>query len=107
MSGKIAVAQVTYERLKTARWGNDVCLVVHARKQFSWTLLKHKVTEKPKGKLWNESILATDKFLLGYRIPQLSGAKYYHTDYIKKPKWVNDSAKLGKIDRHIFYASSL
>ena len=33
--GKIAVAQVTFNRLNSGRWGNDICSVVYAKKQFN------------------------------------------------------------------------
>ena len=40
--GKIAVAQVTLNRVKSGRWGQTICDVVYAKKQFSWTMQKKK-----------------------------------------------------------------
>jgi spore germination cell wall hydrolase CwlJ-like protein len=37
MLGKIAVGQVTVNRVKIGHWGETVCDVVHAKDQFSWT----------------------------------------------------------------------
>lgn len=107
LDGKIAVAQVVLERKETGRWGENLCSVIYARAQFSWTLKKSLVKQKPKGKLWDESVHAVEKFIKGYRVPELADAKFYHTDYIRTPYWVNEKKKIGQIGRHIFYTSSL
>ena len=103
IEGKIAVAQVTMNRLETKRWGDNVCSVVYARKQFSWTLEKKKVNEKPSGPLWKESMIALEKFIQGYRIVGLENSRHYHADYIKKPYWVKKKRTVETIGQHIFY----
>ena len=103
IEGKIAVAQVTMNRLETKRWGDDVCSVVYARKQFSWTLEKKKVNEKPYGPLWKESMNALEKFIQGYRIVGLENSRHYHADYIKKPYWAKKKRTVETIGQHIFY----
>lgn len=103
IEGKIAVAQVTMNRLETKRWGDNVCSVVYARKQFSWTLEKKKVNEKPSGPLWKESMIALEKFIQGYRIIGLENSRHYHTDYIKKPYWAKKKRTVETIGQHIFY----
>ena len=103
IEGKIAVAQVTMNRLETKRWGDNVCSVVYARKQFSWTLEKKKVNEKPSGPLWKESMSALEKFIQGYRIVGLENSRHYHADYIKKPYWVKKKRTVETIGQHIFY----
>lgn len=103
IEGKIAVAQVTMNRLETNRWGDNVCSVVYARKQFSWTLEKKKVNEKPSGPLWKESMIALEKFIQGYRIVGLENSRHYHADYIKKPYWVKKKRTVETIGQHIFY----
>jgi len=102
--GKIAVAQVTYNRLKAGKWGKSICKVVYARKQFSWTAKESKLG-KPKGQLWKRSIKAVNDFISGTRIISLKDSLYFHTDYIKTPAWVNDQLKHDtQIGRHIFYS---
>jgi spore germination cell wall hydrolase CwlJ-like protein len=103
LKGKIAVGQVTLNRLATKRWGESICDVVYAKAQFSWTLDKKKVHEKPEGQLWEESKRAAYRVLKGERIKSLTASLYYHTDYIAKPDWVVPSARLAQIDQHIFY----
>lgn len=101
--GKLAVAHVTLNRLKTGRWGNTVCSVVHARAQFSWTLDKRQLHANPKGKLWEESKAAADAFINGVRVRGLEASKFYHADYIKPPKWTKSMTLAGQIGTHIFY----
>lgn len=103
ITGKIAVAQITMNRVKTSRWGASVCDVVHARKQFSWTLDSRKVASKPKGKLWEDSVKAKEMFVSGKRIKGLENSLHYHTDYIKQPKWAKSKTKVLKVGQHIFY----
>ena len=102
--GKLAVAQATLNRVNhPTRWSSDICKVVYQKAQFSWTLDKKKRTQKPAGKLFAKSLEAVRDFENGIRIKELSSATFYHTDYIKKPKWVDDSKKVAVIGRHIFY----
>lgn len=103
MEGKIAVAQITYNRVKFKHRGTDVCAVVHARKQFSWTLDKKKVAATPKGELWKQSKEAVEKFLDGVRVNGLENSRHYHADYIKNPAWTKQKEVALKIGQHIFY----
>ena len=98
--GKFAVAQVTLNRLRTAKWGNSICGVVHAKAQFSWTLKKKA---EPKGVNWRESkFVAHEVLFKQYRMPSLTTATYYHADYVN-PKWNKTVVKLQQIGKHIFY----
>lgn len=99
--GKYAVAHVTINRLKTGQWGNNICSVVYAKKQFSWTL--QKKLPKPNPKLWAESREIATNVLNGARVSGLKNSLYYHADYIKTPKWVDFKHEVGKIGQHIFY----
>lgn len=104
--GKIAVAQVTLNRLESGRWGDDLCKVVYAKSQFSWTRDKRKRYAKPKGDLWRASLNAVRDFKRGWRVRQLENSHFYHTDYIAKPHWADSSQKVHKIGQHIFYSGT-
>ncbi len=104
LEGKIAVAQTTLNRVKSKRWKDTICGVVHQRAQFSWTLSTKKKHENPKGKLWKESVKAAEKFEEGMRVKGLKDAKFYHTDYIKTPRWADSSKVITQIGQHIFYS---
>ena len=107
--GKVAVAQVTLNRMQSGKFANSVCGVVHQKNvfyekvvcQFSWYCENnHKV--KPVHKpMWRESEEVAKKVLLeGFRLPSLHNALYYHADYVN-PGWKHP--KIEKIGRHIFY----
>ena len=104
VEGKFAVAQVTLNRLKAKRWGNDICSVVYSKAQFSWTLSKKKRHAEPKGPLWEESRAVARTVLdKGVRVPSLAQSTYYHADYIKEPLWAKSVVKIQQIGQHIFY----
>ena len=107
--GKVAVAQVTLNRMQSGKFPDSVCGVVHQKNvfyekvvcQFSWYCENnHKV--KPVHKpLWRESEEVAKKVLLeGFRLPGLKNALYYHADYVN-PGW--QLPKIDQIGRHIFY----
>lgn len=103
-AGKIAVAQVTINRLRDGRWGKDVCSVVYAKAQFSWTLFKAKRWAQPKGPLWEESVRVAHEFTKqGKRIKGIESSIMYHADYIKPPFWAKNMPVAQKIGQHIFY----
>ena len=103
-AGKIAVAQVTLNRLNTGRWGNTICSVVYAKAQFSWTLDRKKRWAQPKGDLWNDSVaIAADFVHKGRRVKGLEGSGFYHADYIKQPAWAADMKIVHRVGSHIFY----
>jgi spore germination cell wall hydrolase CwlJ-like protein len=107
--GKVAVAQVTMNRVATGKFGDDVCGVVYQKNvimekvvcQFSWACdAVHK--NRPINKAaYNESYEVAKKVLLeGFQLSVLKEALYYHADYIN-PRW--NLEKIGKIGQHIFY----
>lgn len=103
--GKMAVAHVTYNRLKQGKWGGDICNVVYAPKQFSWTIFRKQRNEVPRGPKWVASKHTAEMFVRGVRVTNLDGSDHYYSDVIKKPKWANKMVKNGKIAHHTFYTS--
>lgn len=99
--GKFAVAHVTVNRLKTGHWGNSICQVVYAKKQFSWTVAKK--LPRLESKLWAESESVARKVLAGHRVRGLTRSLYYHAVYIKDPTWVDAQYEAGQIGNHVFY----
>lgn len=107
--GKVAVAQVTLNRVESGQFPNDVCKTVYQKNifyekvvcQFSW-YCDRAATMRPvhKGN-YEESMVAAKKVLLeGFRLPSIEHALYYHADYVN-PGWRKE--KVAKIGRHIFY----
>lgn len=103
--GMIAVALVTMNRLKSEKFPETVCKIVHQKKnttcQFSWVCLNRlpRIDEK----IYNYTReLATYVFLNYHLIKDITdGALFYHADYVN-PRWKKLEVTT-KIGRHIFY----
>jgi spore germination cell wall hydrolase CwlJ-like protein len=109
--GKVAVAQVTMNRLASGRFGDSVCGVIYQKNvfyekvvcQFSWVCETTHKTRPIHQPLWRESELVAKKVLLeNFRLPGLKDALFYHADYVS-PGW--KLPKIDKIGRHIFYGA--
>lgn len=107
--GKVAVAQVTMNRVDSGRFGKGVCGVVYQKNviyekvicQFSWACESAPKVKPLHPKLYAESEEVAKKVLLeNFRLPSLNNAMYYHATYID-PKW--GRKKITTIGRHIFY----
>jgi N-acetylmuramoyl-L-alanine amidase len=106
--GKVAVAQVTMNRVASDQFPNDVCQVVYQKTkgtrvvcQFSWYCDSVQKTRRPNPPTYNESYEVAKKVLLeGFRLKMLDDALFYHATYVN-PNWRLD--KIGKIGVHIFY----
>jgi spore germination cell wall hydrolase CwlJ-like protein len=107
--GKVAVGQVTMNRVKDGRFGSDVCGVVYQKNvvmervvcQFSWHCDSTHRNRPVNKAAYNESYEVAKKVLLeGFQLDVLKPALYYHADYVN-PRW--NLEKIGKIGRHIFY----
>ena len=107
--GKVAVAQVTMNRVAHGKFGDSVCGVIYQKNvfyqkvicQFSWVCETTHKTRPVHPPLWAESELVAKKVLLeNFRLPGLKDALYYHADYVS-PGW--KLPRIDKIGRHIFY----
>jgi spore germination cell wall hydrolase CwlJ-like protein len=104
--GKVAVAQVTLNRVNSGYWGNNICKVVYAKDQFSWTRDKRRAWLQNKGSNWEESKqVATQVLSYGMRVKPLKKALFYHADYVK-PNWRDNSKRIVKVGQHIFYSQA-
>jgi spore germination cell wall hydrolase CwlJ-like protein len=102
MLGKIAVGQVTVNRVKIGHWGETVCDVVHAKDQFSWTN-RDDISIDRDSINYKESLSAAKKVLQERkRLRILRSALFYHADYVR-PNWADKNQKVIKIEKHIFY----
>ena len=119
-AGRLAVAQVTLNRVKSHRFPNSVCEVVYEglhyttasgkqipkrnRCQFSW-YCDGKSDDPREGRLWTEAQdLAKHVFRYEEELLDITdGATFYHATYIDTPYWANTSKVTTSIDQHIFY----
>ena len=107
--GKVAVAQVTMNRVDSGKFGTGVCGVVYQKNiiyekvicQFSWACMPSAGKKPIHTALYKESEEVAKKVLLeNFRLPSMQSAMYYHADYIN-PGW--GKPKITQIGHHIFY----
>ena len=104
-NGKIAVAEVTMNRVKSKQFPKTVCGVVYQRTnktcQFSWVCKQNKVVRSKE--MWLESLRIAENILISKRRYGIIGsAQYFHADYVN-PSWAEEKQLVVKIGRHIFY----
>ncbi len=100
--GKLAVAAVTMNRVKSKYYPNTVCEVVWQNKQFSWTALKRKYHTVKDTKAWINAIEIAQLFIDGGNWPGVGEATHYHTVAIS-PNWRDDNQLVGQVGNHLFY----
>jgi spore germination cell wall hydrolase CwlJ-like protein len=109
--GKVAVAQVTLNRVDHPQFPKEVCGVVYQKNvimekvvcQFSWYCDAVHKSRPVNKEVYAESYAVAKKVLLeGFRLDSLKDALYYHADYVN-PRWPHE--RITKVGRHIFYRS--
>ena len=107
--GKVAVAQVTMNRVASGKFSNDICDVVYQRNiiaqkticQFSWVCEPGHKFRPVNQANYTESYAVAKKVLLeNFRLESLRGAMYFHATYVN-PGW--GKKPLTRIGNHIFY----
>jgi spore germination cell wall hydrolase CwlJ-like protein len=104
-NGKIAVAEVTMNRVKSRQFPRSVCGVVYQKTrgtcQFSWVCEGGKKVRS--NSAWHESLQIAENILISKRKYGIIGnAMYFHADYVE-PKWAEEKRLIAQIGRHIFY----
>ena len=105
-AGKIAVAEVTMNRVKSKQFPRSVCGVVHQKTrgtcQFSW-VCEGKKTVYRNSDAWRDSVKIAENILISKQHYGIIGsAKYFHADYVD-PAWAANKKLIRKIGNHIFY----
>jgi spore germination cell wall hydrolase CwlJ-like protein len=112
LEGRIAVAQVTMNRVEHREFPNSVCGVVYEKTpnrvtgqrtvcQFSWycdPVHRNRPVHQPTYEQSYE--IAKQVLLEDVRLPGLENAIFYHAIYID-PKW--NYSRVARIGQHIFY----
>lgn len=106
--GKVSVAMVTLNRVASSRYPDNVCDVVHQKKntkecQFAWYCDgKSDKIENPQA--YNDALEIAQKVMYNYdsMLDPTDGALYYHSTKVS-PVWTRSFDRTVKIDDHIFY----
>lgn len=109
VEGRIAIAQVTMNRVESPDFPDDICGVVYQKNvvvskvvcQFSWYCdTKHRNRPINEAAYKESYEVAKKVYLEGFRLDGLKDALYYHADYVQ-PRWKLE--RITKIGTHIFY----
>lgn len=115
--GKVAVAQVTMNRVESGKFPETICGVISQRTkivvveqnrpitkficQFSWFCNSKRIGPTSSNNRWEDAMDVAKMVLLdGYRIPLLDNAMYFHAIHVR-PGW--GLPRLAKVGNHIFY----
>ena len=107
VEGKIAVAQVTKNRVKSGKFANTYCGVIYQRNnnkcQFSWTCDGRSDKIKAPS-LYSNALKIAQDFLLKNKKSAIIGKDvyFYHANYVQ-PNWSNDLSPVTTIGSHVFY----
>ena len=100
-AGQLAVAQVTMNRVRDRRYGDNVCDVVYEHKQFSWFWDGKPDTPREK-RAWEKAFLVASAAMDGSGHVELQGVTHYHAVYTK-PYWKGYMVQVAMIGDHVFY----
>lgn len=107
--GKLAVAQVTLNRLKHPLYPSDLCSVIKQKTnqvcQFSWVCNKIKLKKDPL--LWEDSwdiAMRAVSNTAAILHEGVEDAIFYHANYVN-PGWNYTKTEVIRIGKHIFYRS--
>jgi spore germination cell wall hydrolase CwlJ-like protein len=112
LQGKVAVAQVTINRVNSGRFPNTICGVVDQKTyiadkavcQFSWKCDPEAKASHKHSAAWLESYRIAELVLIGgKRIKQLGEKTMYFHNTQVDPRW--PLRRIARIGNHIFYTS--
>jgi spore germination cell wall hydrolase CwlJ-like protein len=105
--GQQAVAEVALRRRDSGLWGNDLCSVVTARKQFAPSLVSPN-TELGNPDAWAEAVAIAFASERNWALPPgkrrevVPGASHFAATAIASPSWRN-AYQVATIGGHTFY----
>lgn len=105
--GRLAVAFVTINRVRSQSFPDTICGVVWQRKQFSWThdgKGDHIPPVRVQDGTWERTVRLALRALSPYTDDPTNGALFYHAQYVSPP-WTQDIGMRAvlTIGDHTFY----
>lgn len=107
LRGQQAVAEVALRRRDSGLWGNSVCEVVTARKQFAPSLVA-PTTRLKNPAAWNKAVHVAFSAQRNWALPAdqrreiVPGASHFAVSAIAAPSWRN-AYQVATIGDHTFY----
>lgn len=105
--GQQAVAEVALRRQDSGRWGDSMCDVVTARKQFAPTLVPAG-TRLSNAEAWSQAVTVALEAEQNWSLPPgerkeiVPGASHFAALHLASPSWRN-SYQVATIGSHTFY----
>jgi spore germination cell wall hydrolase CwlJ-like protein len=107
MSGQLAIALVTVNRVKMQDYPPTICQVVFQPGQFSWTHQHKKKYVPHDQERWAEAMTIAHRVLDGGRLDNVrditEGSILFHADYVHPKSWKKYYVKTMQIGKHIFF----
>ncbi len=107
MSGQLAIALVTINRLKMQDYPPTICQIVFQPKQFSWTRTHKKKYVPHDQQRWAEAMTIAHRVLEGGRLDNVKditgGSILFHAVYVHPKSWKTHYNKTMQIGKHIFF----
>jgi len=104
--GQKAVAEVALRRTESGLWGDSVCEVVTARKQFAPTIVPPN-TRLSSARAWNRAVQVSLESQHNWRLPVgqrreiVPGASHFMAHALVSPAW-GDAPEVAVIGDHTF-----
>lgn len=98
--GKIAVASVVMNRVKSGKYASTPCGVIYQKGQFSWINPRYR-THVYDAEKWQESLHIAQQVVTGVIPDNTNGALYFHNRYVH-PRDVRSRRVTAVIGLHIF-----
>ena len=103
LAGKYAVSDVVLNRVRSSRFPNTICKVVHYKCHFSWYCDGKSDNPVASSAAWRDSVMVARNMLFQKKFLGITeGATHYHATYVY-PSWASKLRPKGQIGNHIFY----
>ncbi len=99
IAGQVAVAHVTYNRVKSEKYPHSFCEVVYQYKQFSWTLFSRSKINRLEWRIAAEVALHVT---VGFIEDNTAGATHYYAFKKVRPIWRKKLKQTTVIGGHRF-----
>ena len=100
LAGQLAVARVVINRVRSGRFPDSICGVVHQPSQFSFVRDGRMPDVKTSSRSWRRAVAIAQIAMADAWDSKVEGALYFHARRVS-PGW--NRVRMASIDNHIFY----
>ena len=100
LAGQLAVARVVINRVRSGRFPDSICGVVHQPSQFSFIRGGRMPEANTSGRSWRRAVAIAQIAMADAWDSKVEGALFFHARRVS-PGW--NRTRMASIDNHIFY----